>query len=170
MRLNIYIWIICLSTVSCYSASSGSCDKDGKNAKRGRALNEQRLKYGIPIIHDYLCFDRWTGKVEGWDAPISYQLSTQRGFHAGKGVFLTSDAEMDEKDIYRKRVNDSTFAMLGISTEVYNGVTSFNVWYGLVDLNTILNKQSNRQLEVYRKDLTIQQADSILGSWETSRK
>lgn len=129
------------------------------------------MQYGAPIIHDYMCFDQGTMKMEGWDAPVEYQLSAVTGFHAGKGVFLQSEAELDEKDIYRHRIDDSTFEFLGILTEVRNGVVSFpNIWYDTIDVNTIKGEHTERVFTNTKTHLSIEQADSTLSKWGTSRR
>jgi hypothetical protein len=155
--------------------NQNSCNENGSIAKFGKPFNNLRSKYGAPIIHDYLCFETATDKMETWGLSKEIQDTITAGFHEGKGVFLKTDGLLDEKDIFRKRINDSTFIMLGILTYVSKDmkVEFTNIWSDTVSARTIglaRTSQTNfERVDNPRQNLTIQEADSILQSWGTSR-
>lgn len=170
--------LLCLLGLStfiagCKTLSEFTCSNNPQT-KFGTALNPTRLKFGAPIIHKYMCFESITQEMENWETPIDFQKSCKKGFHAGKGIFLKSDADLDEKDIYRHRINDSTFEMLGILTEIRKGEVSFpNIWYFTVDVRYIFPENISivpSRISNEIKHLNIGQADSILSVWGTSRK
>jgi len=121
-----------------------------------------------------MCLELVTDKMESWETPATFQKTAKTGFHAGKGIFLQSDPDLDEKDIYRHRLNDSTFETLGILTEVRNGKSSFpNIWYSTVSEEYLFAKSKSEVSAETAKEmqqLSITQADSILSAWNTSRR
>lgn len=174
---KILILFLCSTSInSCVTSKSNTyCKENAALSKFGHPFNKTRLKYGAPIIHDYLCFESGSPKMESWGLPKEIQDTITVGFHEGKGVFLTSEGILDEKDIFKKRLNDSTFIMLGILTYVSKDmkVDFPNIWYDTISTSTIgLSKKYHTNFEsvhTQRQSLTIQQADSILQSWGTSR-
>ena len=173
MHKTLFLLVLLVLGAACKTANKNNCPNN-LQAKSGKSLNPTRLKFGVPVIHNYMCLESVTNKMESWGTPVDFQKNAKTGFHAGKGVFLISDAELDEKDIYRHRINDSTFEMLGILTEVRNGKASFpNIWYHTVDEHYLFaeSKISNpTRLSNEIQHLNINQADSILATWGTSRK
>jgi hypothetical protein len=163
--------LFCLFTFSCHTTPQSNCGSNAGAGRFGRSHNNLRLKYDVPIVHDYLCFVASSKIEESWRAPIDFQLASPKGFHAGKTIFPDTGAELDEKDIFRHRIDDSTFNMLGFVTEVRDGaVTVRSIWYDTIDVKIVTHQELGRRFSDTRKGLSLQQADSILASWGTSRR
>lgn len=176
MEKLLAIFLCGISINSCtMTKNKNYCKENGLLSKFGQSFNKTRLKYGAPIIHDYLCYESATDKMESWGFSKEIQDTITVGFHEGKGIFLKSEGMLDEKDIFKKRINDSTFIILGILTYVskYMKVYFPNIWYDTVSVSTIgslRESQTNfERINSPRQNLTIQQADSILQSWGASR-
>lgn len=150
-----------------------------KETKFGKQYNSVRLKYGSPIIHDYLEFEYGDSDRECWGIPKAVHDTISIGFHEGKCFNIGDDSVLYEDDIFRKRINDSTFLFVAIIT--YGNPKSHYykaIYYDTVDIRSLnistssyLSKD-NRYKEYYdndAQDLTIEQADSILTAWGTSR-
>ena len=153
-----------------------SCNTAVPDTKYGKQYNTIRLKYGSPVIHDYMELKTADEGFELWRIPPEIHDTITSGFHAGKGFSIYEDSILHEDDIFRKRIDDSTFAFIGILTRgnlIRNQFTS--IYLGSVDarelkLNAMeyLNSE-NKYRDFPRKELTIKQADSILHAWGTSR-
>lgn len=164
--------LLCLMLFSCSIDPKAFCT--GKS-KYGREYNKIRLQVGAPIIHNYMCLETPNATFEeSWRMPKALQMKAKNGFHAGKTIFLQSEAQLDEKDIFRKRIDDTTFMMLGILTEVRNGKTEYpSIWFMTVDARDISLAEDNRAGREHKmgftSKFTIHQADSVLQSWATAR-
>jgi hypothetical protein len=112
---------------------------------------------------------------ELWRTPQEIHDTITTGFHAGKGFYIHKDSVLQEDDIFRKRINDSTFAFVAILTFGNLKESKFNsIYYDSVDEREL--KLRPTQLDDFEKYktypevyLTIIEADSILRSWGTSR-
>ncbi len=150
------------------------------DTKFGIQYNATRIEYGSPIIHDYLELQSSDNTFEHWHIPDEIHDTIRSGFHAGKGFYIHQDSILQEDDIFRKRINDSTFIFIGILT--YGNLKKHkfsSIYYDTVDARSIISTAFEHldnnpdYMNYYRKheslDLTIQQADSILNEWGTSR-
>jgi hypothetical protein len=114
-------------------------------------------------------------EFELWRIPMEIQDTIKTGFHSGKGFYIHPDSTLQEDDIFRKRINDSTFAFVAILT--YGNLRKNeirSIYYDSVDERQLRLRASeylnNDRYQKYRtKDLTIDQMDSILSVWGTSR-
>jgi hypothetical protein len=53
---------------------------------------------------------------ELWRTAQEIHDTIRPGFHAGKGFYIHKDSVLQEDDIFRKRINDSTFVFVAILT------------------------------------------------------
>lgn len=149
---------------------------ESRDTRFGKQYNSTRAKYGSPILHDYMALESSDDEFELWRAPIEIHDTIKTGFHAGKGFYINPDSTLQEDDIFRKRINDSTFAFVAILT--YGNVRKnkfTSIYYDSVDERQLKLSASeylndNKYREYTRKDLTINEADSILAVWGTSRR
>lgn len=172
MKYIIFLFISLVLILACNSNTT-PCGQNPPNSELGISFNSERLKYGAPIIHSYLCFQSTSEKMESWGLAYELEDTMKGGYHAGKGIFHSKGALLDEKDIYRKRIDDSTLIMLGILTYVSKDfkVEFPSIWYDTLNASSVgLSKPviTERKFNA-RWDLSIEQADSILHSWGTSR-
>ncbi|SHG39701.1 hypothetical protein SAMN04488109_0045 [Chryseolinea serpens] len=144
--------------------------------KFGKQYNSVRLKYGSPIIHDYMKLEISDEDFENWRIPRAIHDTISTGFHAGKGFYINKDSTLQEDDIFRKRIDDTTFAFVAILTFGKVSKNQFtSIYYDSVDEKELTLKATEylnsdtRHREFHKKDLTIEEADSILSSWGTSR-
>jgi len=152
-----------------------SCETS--DTKFGKQYNGIRLKYGSPILHDYLELERADEDFELWRIPSEIHDTIRMGFHAGKGFYIHNDSVLQEDDIFRKRINDSTFAFIAILTYGNLEKNEFtSIYYDSVDERQLKLKASEylyldrREYRHYKhKELTIDEADSILTVWGTNR-
>ena len=176
MRISSLLFFCSVLISSCsQSENKNYCKENEKASKFGLAFNKTRLKYGAPVIHDYLCLESTSEKMESWSLSKEIQDTISIGFHDGKGVFLQTDGLLEEKDIFRKRINDSTFVMLGILTYVSKDmkVDFPDIWYDTISAGSIglskKTREGSERTNTPKYGLTITQADSVLRSWGTSR-
>lgn len=164
MIMRIVILLGLLGLVSCES----------RDTKFGKQYNIVRVKYGSPILHDYLELES-TGRFELWEIPEEIHDTIRTGFHAGKGFYIIGDSVLQEDDIFRKRIDDSTFAFLAIITYGNLAKSEFtDIYYDSVDARQLkLSASEYGERTKYRQytktEITIDQADSILSSWGLSR-
>lgn len=153
-----------------------SCNTREQDTKFGKQYNATRLKYGSPIIHDYMELKTADEGFELWRTPPEIHDTIASGFHAGKGFYINDDSVLQEDDIFRKRIDDSTFAFIGILT--YGNLTKNQ--FTAISLSSVDARElelkameylysKNKYRDFPRRDLTIKQADSILHAWGTSR-
>ena len=93
-----------------------NCKPKETDTAFGKNYNSERLKYGSPTIHDYMLLDISWDSVKNWETPLSIQDTISIGYHSGKGYYIHPDSVIQEDDIYRKRISDTTFAYIGILT------------------------------------------------------
>lgn len=139
-----------------------------------KAYNPVRKIYGSPVIHDYmeLALDGDTSRK--WSTPNAIQDTITKGFHADKVMYVYPDSVLSEDDWFRKRLSDSTFAFLEISTYGNPHTRKFtSILYDTVCASELglecHGKRCITGVNPFAKDLNIKQADSILASWGTSR-
>lgn len=113
---------------------------------------------------------------ETWGIPRGIHDTISTGFHAGKGFHIHKDSTLQEDDIFRKRIDDTTFAFIAILTFGKLSKNQFtSIYYDSVDAKALTLKAYKylngdiRRRQFHKKDLTIHEADSILSSWGTSR-
>lgn len=147
-----------------------------RDTKFGKQYNAVRETYGSPIIHDYMDLTTTDEDFERWQIPLQVHDTIRTGFHAGKGFYIHQDSILQEDDIFRKRIDDSTFAFVAILT--YGKANKHNftsIYYDSVDARKLKLKAiewlnaANNQRNFTPKELTIKEADSILNAWGTSR-
>jgi len=150
-----------------------SCES--KDTIFGKQYNPIRTKYGSPILHDYMKLQSSDDEFELWRAPIEIHDTIKTGFHAGKGFYIFPDSVLQEDDIFRKRIDDSTYAFVAILTYGNLKKNEFrSIYYDSVDVRELklqaseyMNYKGTRQFTT--RKLTIDEADSILAVWGTSR-
>ncbi len=131
--------------------------------------------YGSPILHDYLKLKDADEEFEHWQIPLEIQDTITTGFHAGKGFYIHRDSVLQEDDIFRKRIDDSTFAFVAILTYGNLKKNEFtSIYYDSVDARDLKPKVSEYVNYKYARQfaarkITIDQADSILAAWGTGR-
>lgn len=109
-----------------------------------------------------------------WETPLSIQDTITKGYHAGKGCYIHPDSVLQEDDIFRKRISDSTFAFIGILTMGNPYTHRFrSIYYDTVCATAIELHSNDKRCHTPFKsrvtEVTIETADSILRSWGTSR-
>ena len=109
-----------------------------------------------------------------WTSPLSLQDTITKGYHAEKGCHIHPDSVLQEDDIFRKRISDSTFAFVGILTMGNSRDHRFrSIYYDTVCATDIQLPAYGRPCNTFFKpnttEITIEKADSILQSWGTSR-
>lgn len=165
MNTRTIIFLTFLGLLSCETSET----------RFGKQYNRIRVKYGSPILHDYLVLKSADEGFEHWRIPDEIHDTITTGFHAGKGFYIHNDSILQEDDIFRRRIDDSTFAFVAILTygNLKNNEFS-SIYYGSVDERELklkaseyLNYKNHRQFA--RRELTIDEADSILAAWGTSR-
>ncbi|MEL7002408.1 MAG: hypothetical protein AAFN93_06705, partial [Bacteroidota bacterium] len=147
--------------------------------KFGRQYNEIRIEYGSPIIHDYLELESTSDDYECWGISRKIHDTIRIGFHEGKCFHIAKDSTLYEDDIFRKRINDSTYVFIGILTYGNRRDHKYEaIYYDTADARSLnvpaakyLNNNNDymKYYESGKMDLTIEQADSILAEWGTSR-
>ena len=140
----------------------------------GKNYNEVRRAYGSPIIHEYMELKMESGSFLFWTASLSLQDTITKGYHAEKGCHIHPDSVLQEDDIFRKRISDSTFAFIGILTMGNQHDHRFrSIYYDTVCAADIQLPAYGRPCHTSFKpntaEITIEKADSILQSWGTSR-
>ncbi len=165
MIKRIVILLALLELVACES----------RDTKFGKQYNKVRVKYGSPILHDYLKLESTDGKFELWEIPQEIHDTIRAGFHAGKGFYIIRDSILQEDDIFRKRIDDSTFSFVAIVTYGNPTKNEFtNIYHDSVDarqlkLSTSEYGERTKYRQYTKKEITIEQADSILSSWGINR-
>lgn len=147
------------------------------DTKFGKQYNKVRLEYGSPIIHDYLVLEYTEESYECWGIPKEIHDTIRMGFHEGKCFYINPDSILQEDDIFRKRINDTTFAFIGILTFGNSKEHEFSsIYYDTVDARYLklsgfeyLERGKDYPHYNNKRKLTIEEADSILNSWGTSR-
>jgi hypothetical protein len=147
-----------------------------RDTQFGKRYNAVRLQYGSPVIHDYMVLGTHDNRFESWEIPGQIPDTITTGFHEGKGIHIHKDSVLQEDDIFRKRIDDTTFAYIGILTYGNPGKHEFSsIYLDSVDVRKV-NSNVDDNLYPYTSyrtftttQLTIQQADSILNTWGTSR-
>lgn len=149
---------------------------DSKDTRFGKQYNGIRVKYGSPILHDYMQLEYADDGAEFWRTPMDIHDTIKTGFHAGKGFYIHKDSILQEDDIFRRRIDDSTFAYIGILT--YGNLNNHrftSIYYDSIDsreltLGAMEVLKTNNTYRSFRSiELTINEADSILSLWGTSR-
>ncbi|MBL3657222.1 hypothetical protein [Fulvivirga sediminis] len=164
------IYLMLLALLSC---------KYTNDTQFGKQYNAIRMEYGSPVIHDYMRLRIADTDFENWRAPQTMHDTISIGFHAGKGFYIHHDSILQEDDIFRKRINDSTFVFIAILTHGNLKKHQFtNIYYDTVDERSLkltakeyLNNNSDYKnyYNSERQNLTIEEADSILTEWGTGR-
>ena len=152
-----------------------SCNT-GRDTKFGKQYNTIRQQYGSPVIHNYMKLKSTSDSYENWITPLGIHDTITAGFHAGKGFYIHQDSVLQEDDIFRKRIDDSTFAYVAILTYGNLNKNRFSsIYYDSVDAGYLKLKAweifnpKNSHRTFTTKQLTIYQADSILQEWGTGR-
>lgn len=138
----------------------------------GKSFNEQRIKLGVPTIK----FNMITHGGTVWEIK---DMDKQTGaFHAEKIIF-SMDKEKGshlETDIFRRRLNDAMYEQLTYSAHFENDTTvSFEIIkpYYIKGPKSEVEKTTTGYTKsksfTNQKELTLQQADSILSNWALSR-
>lgn len=142
-----------------------------KSTKFGKAYNQIRKTYGSPIIHEYMRLKSTSDDFEHWRTPESTNGKFDKGFHYGKGFYIHEDSVLQEDDVFRIRINDSTYQQINILTYGKPNSVEFNCILFKVDSREV--EQSpfeylNADLKFPKYDsqkISIDQADSILQLW-----
>lgn len=150
----------------------GNCTKQKCTEIFGKDYNSIRIKYGSPIIHEYMQNVICEDSFQRWITPLPVQDTITIGYHAGKGMYVHPDSVLQEDDIFRKRINDSLYLFVGILTYGNIHKVEFKCIYDTVCAKSIdLNNYGKMCPSFNTKinDISIDVADSILKAWGTSR-
>ena len=164
MKKSKLIFVVLISLLSCNTMAP--------DTKFGKQYNAIRLKYGSPIIHDYMELHMDGEGYESWRIPSQMHDTISKGFHAGKGFYIHEDSVLQEDDIFRRRISDTTFAFIGILTRGNIHENRFtSIYYDTACANSI-GFDNGLPCTFEHGDIneiSIEEADSILNSWGTSR-
>jgi hypothetical protein len=154
-----------------------SCElKDAKDYKFGVNYNAQRKIKGSPLVkqnmHSKYCCNEETV------FEISKVPNDTSAYHLSKSIRSIINGRLtEEKDIYRKNLNDTTLIQLNILTNwaLAKGKLTFKSNLGKIDRRTLNMKASefiqkdSKYPEYKWVDLNLLQIDSVLASWHLSR-
>lgn len=164
---NKFLFIICmLILLGCQNEST----------KFGKDYNQFRKTYGSLIIHEYMRLTITEIDYEHWRTPESTIKTFNKGFHFGKAIYFYSDTILQEKDVFRNRINDITYKQVNILTNGSLRSVSFNCKYFKVDSRKVHLPitefiDSFKEYPEYEDtDISIKQADSILLDWGVNIK
>lgn len=153
-----------------------NCTSKNKFDIFGKSYNKTRNEYGSPIIHDYMIEIRLPfDSIMSFETPIEIQNTIKKGYHAGKTFYIYKDSILQEDDIFRKRISDSTFAFIGILTYGNRQTHSYSsIYYDTTCAKDIGLKDFGKSCTCsFPKNelnkISITKADSILEAWGTSR-
>lgn len=142
--------------------------------KFGQILNNERKELGIPIIQENWYTKQVSNKRKGnreysesWTRQIwSDYIDQDIPFHKEKELDKSIDGEINETDRFQNKLNDSVTLTLEIHFSRYGKKRNENPWRGT--LIKVMNYKTDYQQE--NRDLTIEQADSVLNMWGLTRK
>jgi hypothetical protein len=150
--------------------------KNADDFEFGIKYNPTRLKFGSPLIKRNMvaqnCCGNWTVYM------IDKKPLDNQAYHSSKTMRVIIDGRLaEEKDIYRKNLDDSTILQLNILTiwPKENGSLNFQGNVGKLD-SRVLNLKATDFMSGYTKypnyeftTLNQPQIDSVLNLWGLSR-
>ncbi|WP_157491700.1 hypothetical protein [Flammeovirga sp. SJP92] len=145
-------------------------------------MNKLREKLGVPTIKENMVMmDEMT-----WS--INNRNSKDGSFHAKKIIMYDrncNSCSWEESDMFRKKINDSTYVQLNLHSVLNNDKVDFNRTKPLlfkVDIRALKvsvkgeidnmlfgSDTSKRSIDYPSKIITMEQADSVLLSWNLKR-
>jgi hypothetical protein len=128
-------------------------------SKYGQEYNLERIKRGIPIVEKH--WDKHPVSDEEhhiWDD--GKHLKEKEIYHLCKYVDLKDNAIISEEDLFHIKIND---------TMAYKVVVCYNYLEKDPWRCELLKDVKNSTQKVTFSNITINQADSLLGSWGLSR-
>jgi hypothetical protein len=140
----------------------------------GQKLNDERKKLGIPLIDanwytkqvSNKRIGNWTYS-ESWTKQIwSDYADKEEPFHKEKELSKSIDGEINETDWFENKLNDSISLTLELYFSRYSKKRNENPWKGTL----IKITESENDYEQESKNLTIEQADSVLNNWGLKRE
>ncbi|RYJ44453.1 hypothetical protein [Flavobacterium beibuense] len=138
----------------------------------GKSFNEQRIKLGVPTIK----FDMITHGGMVWE--VKNENEKTGSYHASKIILPIGDNESEhiETDIFRRKLNKDMYEQLAYTAYFTNDSTvSFEKIkpYYFKGPKSEMEKTATGETKSLsitdKKELTLQQADSILENWALSR-
>ena len=107
-----------------------------------------------------------------WRTPTYEIESFKKGFHYGKSMHVHNDSIFQEEDVFRIKLNDSTYNQINISTYGKPGDVTFDCMIFKVDSRSINRSameciNSKEEFPEYPiRKISIVEADSVLRTWE----
>jgi hypothetical protein len=146
---------------------------NSSNEKFGRMLNGEREELGIPIIEDNWYTKQVSAKRSGnwtynesWTRQIwSDYTEKEIPFHKEKELNKSIDGEINETDRFQNKISDSVTLTLEMSFSKFRKKRNEYPW--IVTLIKVTDNNSGYKQD--NKDLTIEQADSVLANWGLKR-
>lgn len=141
--------------------------------KFGFTLNAERKTLGIPIIESNWYTKQVSVKRRGnwtysetWTRQIwSDYTEKETPFHKEKELHKSIDGVINETDRFQNKLNDSVTLTLEIYFSRYSKKRNENPWTGT--LIKVTDSETDYRQE--NRDLTIEQADSVLTKWGLKR-
>lgn len=134
----------------------------------GKASNDLRMRFGIPLIDSNLVSNDTISTVYSRWFSVNEFPAGNEVLHTWKTISTTSGSSIitTEDDAFRKRINDSLFyqldinSVLGIDSSLATTGTIFEV---TKNENTSGSKKTDKQY----KQLDKPGIDSVMKSWKT---
>jgi hypothetical protein len=165
----LFILLLTISFCSCTT-------KDADDFEFGMKFNSVRQKFGSPVIKHNMVTHNCCGNWTVYE--IDKLPNDNKAYHVSKTIRAITNGKLtEEKDIYRKRIDDTTLIQLNILT---HWIWSENK----IEISSSIGKVDKRTLEIKAKDYLVNnnnypayhfltldktQCDSALQTWGLSR-